>query len=313
MEVIELTEPYQKEKIPVGDCVLALGFFDGVHRGHQAVIKEAKKQAIKQHQKLAVMTFDRQPKIMYQKNIPSHVQYLTLLKRKLELFAQLGADIAYVVTFNEKMVPMQPQEFVEKYIIGLNATCVVAGADYTYGKKDIANMETLPKFAQGRFKIVSVTHLEDEAQKISSTHIRELIDTGDIFQANKLLGYPFQTQGTVVHGFARGRTIGFPTINIKSSLEQRIPAVGVYATKVWIRKNEYIGMASVGYNDTFGDEFDLTVEINLLNFHADVYGEHVKVEWYERMRGMVKFANAKELILQLQKDEIETKRYFGLK
>lgn len=312
MEVIKLSEPYQVSQIPQGDCVLALGFFDGVHLGHQKVIKTAKKKATDLGMKLAVMTFDRQPKLMYQTN-PKPPRYLTLLKRKLALFEQLGADIAYVVTFNEALVPMKPQEFVDKYMVGLHAKVIVAGQDYTYGKKELANMDTLAGYARNSFEIIAVKHLIQNGSeyKIGSTTIRKAIDAGQIDEANQLLGYQYQTQGVVVHGFARGRTIGFPTINLEGNKEQRLPAPGVYATKVEIDDQTYLGMASVGYNETFGDDFDLTVEIYLLDFKQDVYGKVATVSWYHWLRPMVKFDSVTELVTQLKADEQATREYFA--
>lgn len=312
MEIIKLSEPYQPSQLPKEPSVLALGFFDGVHLGHQKVIKTAKKIACERGLKLAVMTFDRQPKLMYQKH-PKPALYLTLLARKLELFEQLGADIAYVVTFDEHLASMGPQEFVDKYMVGLSAQVVVAGQDYTYGKKELANMETLPSFAQGRFDIVAVDHLVLAAStsKVGSTAIRAYLDQGQVDQANELLGYPFQTKGLVVHGFARGRTIGFPTINLEIDPSQHLPAPGVYATQVELLGQTYLGMASVGYNETFGDNFDLTVEIYLLDFAKDVYGQEATVAWYHWLRPMVKFASVAELIDQLKADESNVRQYFA--
>ncbi|KRL01289.1 riboflavin biosynthesis protein RibF [Liquorilactobacillus capillatus] len=310
MQVIYLDEPFNSKTIYPGPIVLALGFFDGVHLGHQRVIEKAKQEAQKKGIKLAIMTLDRHPSIAFQGVPQTSVKYLTPLKRKLELFVKLGADITYVVALNDKIVPMGPQEFVDKYMVGLNAVTVVAGADYTYGKKEIANMTTLADYGRDRFKIITIPHLKKAGFKVGSTTIRQDIDEGKLRDANKLLGYIYQTSGVVVHGKQRGRKLGYPTINLRIPTDERIPGEGIYAVKVRIIGKTVIGMASIGRNETFGVGQQQTVEINLLAFSEMVYGEQVVVEWYCKLREQVRFPNAQSLILQLEHDKQATERYF---
>lgn len=310
MQVIYLDEPFNKKIIYSAPIVLALGFFDGVHLGHQQVIRVAKKEAEKRGLKLAVMTLDRHPSIAFQ-NVPQNsVKYLTPLKRKLELFVKLGADITYVVALNEKIVPMGPQEFVDKYMAGLNAATVVAGEDYTYGKKNIANMQTLAEYSKNRFEIINVPYLKKNGSKVGSTAVRKYIDTGDLSNANKLLGYTYQTSGVVVHGKQRGRKLGFPTINLNISDNERIPGEGIYAVKVTIIGKTVLGMASIGRNETFGKDQEQTVEINLFDFSQTVYGKEAVVQWYCKLREQQKFPDAESLILQLKKDKQNTLNHF---
>ena len=231
MKVIELAEPYAKSEIYPGKIVLALGFFDGVHRGHQAVIKAAKQKAQKMGAKLAVMTFDRHPSAIFQQRDPQTIQYLTTIAEKLALFEKFGADIAYVVKFDEKLAYLKPQEFIDKYVVGLNAVGITAGSDYTYGPHTVANMKNLPKYAKNRFEIQTVELLKED-EKVGSTGIREALASGKVELAAHYLGYDYQTTGTVVHGFERGLQIGFPTLNIETSLAKQLPAVGVYAVEV---------------------------------------------------------------------------------
>ncbi|GAJ25455.1 riboflavin kinase [Liquorilactobacillus sucicola DSM 21376 = JCM 15457] len=310
MQVIYLDEPFNRKIVYPGPIVLALGFFDGVHLGHQRVIKRAKQEAEKKGAKLAVMTLDRHPSVAFQGVSQSSIRYLTPLKRKLELFVSLGADITYVVALNKEIVPMGPQEFVDKYMVGLNAITVVAGEDYTYGKKDIANMETLAEYSKKRFEIITVPHLKKDGHKVGSTAIREYIDEGDLNSANYLLGYTYQTSGTVVHGKQRGRKLGFPTINLDIPDNERIPGEGIYAVEVMIVGKKVFGMASIGRNETFGKGQKQTVEINLFDFSKMVYGEKVTVAWYCKLREQHKYPDATSLISQLKKDEHNTKEYF---
>lgn len=313
MKIVKLKEPYDKNAIVDSPIVLALGFFDGVHRGHQEVIKRAIEKGKSLGVKVAVMTFDRHPKIIFQNIDGEKFKYLTMLDEKLEYFKNLGVDIAYVVKFDENLAYLSPQDFIDKYVVGLHAICVVAGQDYTYGKHDIANMDTISDFAKGRFEIITVDHLQRNDQKISSTQIRKDLDSGNVEAANLLLGYQYENHGTVEHGFKRGRKIGFPTLNVSIPKNERILGEGVYAVKVKIDKDNswYEGMASIGHNETFGDDLEKTVEINLFNFDKSVYGEKVIVKWYKFLREMVKFDSVEELIDQLNKDKRDTEVFFG--
>ena len=261
MKIVKLKEPYDKNAIVDSPIVLALGFFDGVHRGHQEVIKRAIEKGKSLGVKVAVMTFDRHPKIIFQNIDGEKFKYLTMLDEKLEHFKNLGVDIAYVVKFDENLAYLSPQDFIDKYVVGLHAICVVAGQDYTYGKHDIANMDTISDFAKGRFEIITVDHLQRNNQKISSTQIRKDLDSGNVEAANLLLGYQYENHGTVEHGFKRGRKIGFPTLNVSIPKNERILGEGVYAVKVKIDKDNswYEGMASIGHNETFGDDLEKTV------------------------------------------------------
>ena len=313
MKIVKLKEPYDKNAIVDSPIVLALGFFDGVHRGHQEVIKRAIEKGKSLGVKVAVMTFDRHPKIIFQNIDGEKFKYLTMLDEKLEHFKNLGVDIAYVVKFDENLAYLSPQDFIDKYVVGLHAICVVAGQDYTYGKHDIANMDTISDLAKGRFEIITVDHLQRNDQKISSTQIRKDLDSGNVEAANLLLGYQYENHGTVEHGFKRGRKIGFPTLNVSIPKNERILGEGVYAVKVKIDKDNlwYEGMASIGHNETFGDDLEKTVEINLFNFDKSVYGEKVIVKWYKFLREMVKFDSVEELIDQLNKDKRDTEVFFG--
>ncbi|VDG20574.1 riboflavin biosynthesis protein RibF [Lactobacillus pentosus] [Lactiplantibacillus mudanjiangensis] len=311
MQVIKLNYPDAANQIPADPIVLALGFFDGVHRGHQQVVQAARQEALAQKAKLAVMTFDQHPSVVFQQRDPQQVRYLTTVDEKAELMAEMGVDILYVLHFDAEVGAMPPQTFVDQLIVGLHTQTVVAGFDYTYGPADVANMQKLAIYGRGRFNIIEVPKAVDGREKISSTRIRQAVDAGAIDDANELLGYQYETQGTIVHGEARGRTIGFPTANVAHSNNTRVPGIGIYATMVEVNGTWIPGMASVGRNVTFGDHRPITVEINLLDFKGDIYGTHVKVRWCHRMRGEIKFDGAAGLVEQLKQDEQATRAYFA--
>lgn len=311
MKVIYLTEPYDPKEIDDEAISLAMGFFDGVHLGHQKVILKAKQKANEKKIKLAVMTFDKHPSVQFQKKPERSIKYLTSMEKKISLMEGLGVDIFYILTLNNDLASLTPQDFVTKYMINLHAQVVVAGFDYTYGKKDIANMDTLSKYAHQQFEVVTVPELVSEDQKISSTRIRAAIDKGQINDVNRLLGYEYQTIGEVVHGEARGRELGFPTLNLEFNEHIRIPGPGIYVTRVQVSGVWYRGMASIGYNVTFGQDRELTVEINLFDFNEMIYGQQVTVEWLSYLRSEIKFDGIDGLISQLNQDKKMTNAYFN--
>ncbi|APB31004.1 bifunctional riboflavin kinase/FAD synthetase [Vagococcus teuberi] len=310
MQIINIHHPYDPEKLPQDDVVLALGFFDGVHRGHQEVINTAKKIADEKGLKLAVMTFNHHPAVVFQKIDHKKMKYITTIEQKEERMTRLGVDYLYVIEFTSSFAGLSPQEFVDEYMVGLHAKVVVAGFDYTYGKKDIANMSILPTYAKDRFEIVEVQKLSDREEKVSSTAIRECMKIGDMRAANQLLGYAYETTGVVVHGDKRGRLLGFPTANIKAPSYSLLPKVGVYVVKIKVADKWYMGMAQIGYNITFETNRPMTIEVNILDFSDDIYGEQVSVEWLHFLRGEKKFDNVDGLIAQLKQDEQDTREYF---
>lgn len=203
MHIIHLTYPIGEKLFPT-NIILALGFFDGVHLGHQQLIKIAKKKADDKHLPLVVMTFDRHPKEVYQN---SQVTYIDNLGEKAYKMQKLGVDYLLVMHFNEQFCQLTAQEFVDNIVVKLGADTVVAGFDYTYGPKDIANMKNFPKFARGRFEIIDVPKQSYDGQKIGSTEIKKAITAGQMDLAQKLLGAPYVMSGTVGHGLRNGHKL----------------------------------------------------------------------------------------------------------
>jgi len=307
MDIRRIHHPYKKEEIVAEDIVLVLGFFDGVHRGHQAVVKQGVEVARERGLKCAVMTFNRHPAFVYRSFDPDKHTYLTPLDRKEQIFRDLGVDILYEVDFTAKFGRLSPQEFVDQYIVDWHARVVVAGFDYTYGKAAQANMNTLYKYARDRFDIIKVDKKVDEEDKISSTRIRRYISEGKIDQANELLGYIYETSGFVIHGDARGRDLGYPTANIYPHPYVMVPKRGVYAVKLWVNDEWLDGMASIGYNPTFGHRPSYSIEVHIFDFSEDIYGEDVKVKWVDYLRDEIKFNSVEELIERLDQDELDAK------
>ncbi|CAN7425816.1 bifunctional riboflavin kinase/FAD synthetase [Rossellomorea sp. LjRoot5] len=314
MKVITVHHPHSISKNEFPPLVLALGYFDGVHKGHQRVIREAVEKAKEQDVSSAVMTFDPHPSVVLGHK-HKHIHYITPLEDKKEIIKELGVDYLFIVRFTSEFASLTPQDFVDQYIIGLNVRHVVAGYDYSYGRLGKGTMETLPFHSRDMFASTTVSKLTDADLdlKVSSSLIRENLREGDVSRVNKLLGRPFKMKGTVIHGDKRGRKIGFPTANIELSDDYLTPKVGVYAVRMKIHDKWFDGVCNIGYKPTFKnpDDYSLTIEVHLFDFHTSIYGEEVYIEWYDRIRDEQKFSGIEELISQIQKDKNHAIDYFA--
>lgn len=281
------------------DTVLVLGYFDGLHKGHQTLFKEARKIAAEQGLKIAVLTFPESPKLAFVRYQPELMLHLNHPEERAAHLENLGVDYLYLIDFTSHFSKNTAREFFDKYVSALKAKAVVAGFDYHFGS-DKRKAEELADYFDGRIVIVSSVNQDDE--KISSTRIRETIQNGDVAKAHQLLGYPLSTRGIVVHGNARGRTIGYPTANLAPLDRVILPADGVYVVDVEHNGKIFRGMASVGKNVTFeGDE--LRFEANLFDFAKEIYGDTIRIIWLDKIRDMVKFDGIEELVAQLKSDE----------
>ncbi|WP_316246106.1 bifunctional riboflavin kinase/FAD synthetase [Streptococcus sp. Marseille-P7375] len=281
------------------DTVLVLGYFDGLHKGHQTLFKEARKIADEQGLKIAVLTFPESPKLAFVRYQPDLMLHLNHPEERAAHLENLGVDYLYLIDFTSHFSKNTAREFFDKYVSALKAKAVVAGFDYHFGS-DKRKAEELADYFDGRIVIVSSVNQDEE--KISSTRIRETIQNGDVAKAHQLLGYPLSTRGIVVHGNARGRTIGYPTANLAPLDRVILPADGVYVVDVEHNGKFYRGMASVGKNVTFeGDE--LRFEANLFDFAEEIYGDTIRIIWLDKIRDMVKFDGIEELVAQLKSDE----------
>ena len=313
MKIIKLNHPYQDHLIEDTPIVLALGFFDGIHKGHQKVIQTAKAMAESHGYKLAVMSFNQHPSVIFQGVSPESIRYLSPESRKVELLEELGVDLFYIVNFTKEFASLTPQEFVDQYIVGLHTKIVVAGFDYTYGKRDIANMRVLPQYSKNRFTIITIPEQRNSKGKISSTAIRAALLNGNVAEANKLFGYDYEMNGKVVHGFGRGgKKLGYPTANIEVSNDTFLLKNGVYIVEMDVDGTWIPGMASIGFNPTFNDVTKITIEVHLLDFNEDIYDKVVKVKWLYYLRDELKFDSLEALMVQLKDDELMTRKYFSL-
>lgn len=289
----------EKDIIQKEDTVLVLGYFDGLHKGHQTLFKQAQRIAAEQGLKIAVLTFPESPKLAFVRYQPELMLHLNHPEERAAHLEKLGVDYLYLIDFTSHFSKNTAQEFFDKYVSALKAKAVVAGFDYHFGS-DKRKADELVDYFDGQVLIISSVNQDDE--KISSTRIRQAVQSGDVSKAHQLLGYPLSTRGIVVHGNARGRTIGYPTANLAPLDRVILPADGVYVVEVEHNSKLYRGMASVGKNVTFeGDE--LRFEANIFDFSEEIYGDTIRIIWLDKIREMVKFDGIDTLVAQLQSDE----------
>lgn len=311
MKMIELTYPHALQFNELPETVAAIGFFDGIHKGHQKVIKTATEYAKQNGMESAVITFHPHPSVVLKKD-KKEVRYITPLREKRLILEQIGVDRLYVITFNKELSMLSPQEFIDHFIIGLHIKHLVAGFDYSFGHMGKGNMRMIGELTRDKFTYTTIDKVTRNDEKISSTKIRELLQLGNIAAVNLLLGRKLALYGTVVKGKQRGRDLGYPTANFHLNDDFLLPKPGIYAVKVIFQDKSYLGMASLGYNPTFtADRTDLSLEVNILDYSGDLYGEELRLEWYTFIRDEVKFANAEELIKQIENDEKVIRNYFA--
>jgi riboflavin kinase/FMN adenylyltransferase len=310
LEVKKFDFPLIIDKNEWPPFAMALGYFDGVHRGHQAVILEAKKQADENGLSSAVMTFDPHPSVVLGKN-QKPIQYITPLAEKIKILEEMGIDYLFIVHFTGEFANLLPQEFIDQYIIGLNVKHVVAGFDFTYGRMGKGTMETLPFHSREQFSYTIVPKYTTGDEKVSSTRIRNLLREGRTDELPALLCRFFSTSGIVIHGDKRGRTIGFPTANIDVFDDYVLPPLGVYAVKMEVDSVWYQGVCNMGYKPTFNKEgLKVSIEVHLFNFNQDIYGKEAKIEWHLYLRKEQKFSGIDELVTQIEKDKQNAINYF---
>jgi riboflavin kinase/FMN adenylyltransferase len=288
--------------------VIAMGFFDGVHLGHQAVIKKAAELAKERNLELSVLTYDPHPSIVFSNN--TDFKYLSLKEEKEEMLEHLEVKNLFYLKLEKNFSLIDGQSFVDNVLLKLNPAIVIAGFNHYYGvPKSESNMQNLPKFAKETFEVITVNEFQNQNQKVSSTEIRELIKLNKIDNANKLLGFNYFVQGEVIHGNARGRTLDFPTINVQVAKNKLIPNEGVYVTITEINGKQFKSMTSIGNNPTFSTNDPVTIETNIFDFNKNIYGQKVRIYFIDFLRSQIKFNDVDELIKQLKKDQIITKNF----
>lgn len=293
------------QSIPQTPSVVTIGTFDGVHIGHQKIIKRLTKTAADKKMMSIVLTFFPHPRMVLQQN--SDIKLLNTIEERKEILAALGLDYIYVKTFTKAFSELSARDYVKSILVDkLHAKHVIIGYDHQFGKNRSANIDDLRQFGREfGFEVEEISAQDVADVAVSSTKIRMALNEGDIQTANSFLGYPYFINGTVVRGKGIGKKIGFPTANIEvDEAYKLIPKDGVYAVLATHNNAVVAGMMSIGKNPTFNGE-QKTIEIHLFDFNEDLYGQHLRVAFIDRIRDERKFDSVEALIAELGQDQIK--------
>ena len=294
-----------------GPLFLAIGVFDGVHLGHQAVISTATRHAGSADGAPLVVTFDPHPvKVLRPHNAP---HLLTATQHKIALIRDLGVEHLLVINFDKKFAATSPEKFVEELLAHskpLREVCV--GHEWSFGKDRRGNLDLLKRLgAQFDFNVVGIPPVLVSGEVVSSTAIRQAVEKGDFPKAAEMLGREYTILGMVTRGDNLGKKIGFPTANLSAHSEQ-FPPNGVYLAKAWIRGVSYHGVINLGYRPTVSSgKSERVLEIHLLDFNRDIYGEDVEVQFVSYLRPEKKFDNVDALARQIALDVQQARELCG--
>lgn len=290
----------------VANSIVTIGTFDGVHLGHQKIIKRLLELKNKQVGETVLFTFDPHPrKILFPEQ--TDLKLITTTEEKCELLKRFGVDHVLIFPFTKEFSQMQAKDYISDIISkGLKTKTLVIGYDHHFGSNREGNIETLKSLSSTyHFGVEEIPAQEINQLNISSTRIRKALEEGDIDTANEYLGYYFFISGVVVKGKQLGRTLGYPTANIFiQDKDKLIPKIGVYAVNVILNNSTYKGMLNIGTNPTTDKDHTIKIEVNIFDFDEDIYDQNIKLEFVKRIRDEEKFANLEELKKALKNDKI---------
>jgi len=297
MEIIRVREKvYQRFNRPA----VALGNFDGVHKGHQGILRSTVETAHRRKRDAVVYTFDPHPRVVLNK--APDIPRITTLNERAEILEHLGIDVLVLAEFTLEFAAQTPEDFVRNVLVEeLGTQDLFIGENYRFGKGRAGTPDILKKMApEFNFRVHVAPSVTTGEKRISSSRIREHLLEGEILQANTLLGREFTVEGRVIHGHHRGKKLGFPTANIKPEPKLH-PPEGVYAAYCRIGNETHAAVMNIGRNPTFKDR-RVSYEVHVLDFDDDFYGETIKVYIVDRLRPEMTFSGPDELVVQIRKD-----------
>jgi len=290
--------------------VVTLGMFDGVHLGHKQLLSKVVTTARNIDARSVVVTFWPHPRLVLGKNAED-LKFITTLDEKIALLEKEGIDDLILLPFNLELAALSAKEFIEQVLIAkFGMQHLIMGYNHRFGKDRIDDYSVYQSIAnENQFGISKVEAVKVGSVNVSSTVVRNAIETGDVVLAKALLSYTFSLTGNVVSGQQLGRTIGFPTANIEPNDSHKIiPQTGVYACKLLVKGNKYDGMLNVGIKPTVSSKTKQTIEVHIFNFSDDIYSEEVVIEFVDRVRNEQKFESVDALKAQLKIDEQTVKK-----
>ncbi len=288
---------------------VAIGVFDGVHRGHRHLIGQLVERARQEGLASVVVTFHPHPRLVVRPQ--TTLTYLCSLEERIELLRALGVESVANLSFTSELAQLSPPEFVSLLMEELEMKLLVVGTDFALGRGREGDTDTLRAIGEEiGFEAEVVPLLVASGEKVGSTAVRVALSRGDMETAASLLGRPFSLRGPVVPGAERGRTLGFPTANIAVGLDRALPAYGVYVTHAHLGKRSYPAVTNIGLRPTFAEDKPI-VETFLLDFEGELYGQEIRIELLHRLRGEIRFVNLEALREQIEKDIVAARAYLS--
>jgi riboflavin kinase/FMN adenylyltransferase len=289
---------------------LTVGVFDGVHRGHQQIIKKLVAGAHENELPAVLLTFDPHPAKVFGRG---DIKLLTLPGERARLLGEYGVDVVITHPFDMQVANITAFDFMKRLKTRLGLEYLVLGYDAALGKNREGNAARLTEIGlELGYGVETVSALGDESGVISSTEIRKLVTVGKVREAADLMGHPYRLQGMVTHGDQRGKSIGFPTANLDYAREKVLPAGGIYACWAYLSAERHMAAVNLGTNPTFTpDKQTLNVEAYLLDFDREIYGEVVLLEFVERLRDELKYESVEALVRQIEADVRQTREILG--
>ena len=293
-----------------GPCVQTVGFFDGVHRGHQFLLRQVTDEAARRGLQSMVVTFRQHPRQVLDPS--DRVPQLTSLQEKLQLIGQCGVDYVALLDFTPQLAQTDARQYMEKILRDqFHGKVLVTGYDNRFGKRDGKGFDDYRLYGEELgIEVVRALPLPDPSGlRASSTAVRNALAEGDAATAARILGRPYSMSGTVVHGQAIGRTLGFPTANISlDSPDKLVPKAGVYAARVSLGDSSLRGMLYIGNRPSVRNHPELHIEVNLLDFNGEIYGRRISISVIDHIRDEQRFESLDQLQEQLAKDKLQTIR-----
>lgn len=296
-------DSYLEKKVP--SSVAAIGFFDGLHLGHQQLVNKTLEVAKTKSLSAALITFWPSPASVLgnQKE-----ELLTTIDERIEIAKQLGIELFIVIRFSKSLSQLSPDDFYKKIIKKLNVKHLVCGDDFRYGYRGSGSVETLKLITDLGLSVIYDYKLANE--RVSSTLIKAKLKAGEVEVASKLLDRPYMISGYVKHGRKKGRTIGFPTLNLDYKDNKILVADGVYVGVTKIKGQNYISTINVGHNPTINTVLSKSIESYVHNYNEDTYYQRVEFKFIKRIRPEIKFDNVEALIETMNKDIEYSEKYF---
>ena len=310
MEVVSNIDKFFSHK----NSAITIGTFDGIHLGHQAIIRKLCEISKVTKINSVLVTFDPHPQTIIKSKKKEEIRILTTIEEKKNLLQNFDLDFLFVIKFTKKFSKIDSSQFIEDFLVNkFKAKEIVIGYNHAFGRDRKGSFDILNNLSRRfNYNITLVEPVEYKGKLISSTRIRKTLKDGEVYDVSRMLGRNYSFSGKVIKGKGIREMINIPTANIKPYNNIKlIPKNGTYVAKILVREKMYSGLLNIGVRPTFDSKKQLSIEANIFNFNDNIYNEEMRVEVIERLRDEIKFENAEALIKQIQKDREECNRFFS--